>query len=175
MSATHEAAPAATEQQVHVSTRILQDGAETSRFRIARDATLLDLMAEGASLAGVVLLPTAEAPLDTLHNLRGDWIGPPIADLDQPVGEFVRDPAHTQHFGITLVLAFRVNTRWAVAPKADLSPREILALPEINLDYTQYTLYLPGSADLLPLDDPMTVQRGAAFEAQRDGKYGGAR
>ena len=175
MSTTHEASPAATERQLHVSIRILQDGAETLRFGIARDATLLDLMAEGARLAGVVLLPTVEAPLDTLHNLRGDETSPPIADLDQPAADFVRDPAHTQHFGITLVVAFRVNTRWAVAPKAALSPREILALPEIDLDYTQYTLYLVGSADLLPLDDPITIQRGAAFEAQRDGEYGGTR
>jgi hypothetical protein len=171
--ATGEAAVAATAQQVHVSARILQDDAETFRFSLSRDATLLDLMAEGVRLAGVSLLPSADAPFDQLHNLRGNDIGPAIEDMDQIVRDFVREPAHSQHFGIRLVLAFRVNTRWAVAPRPQLSPREILALPEIELDYTQYTLYRPGSTEPLPLDEAVTIQRGAAFEAQRDGRYGG--
>lgn len=77
------------------------------------------------------------------------------------------------HFGIELVLAFRVNVRWAVAPAPQMTPRQILALPAINLPYEQYTLYLPGSSDPLPLDTPITITRGEALEAQRDGKYGG--
>ena len=56
-----------------------------------------------------------------------------------------------------------------------MTPREILALPGIGLDHTQYTLYPPESARFLPLDDPITITRGMALEAQRDGKYGGRR
>jgi hypothetical protein len=54
-----------------------------------------------------------------------------------------------------------------------MTPKQILAPPAINLDYQQYTLHLPGSAQPLPLDNPITITRGMAFEAQRDGKYGG--
>ena len=81
----------------------------------------------------------------------------------------------TKDFGIELVLAFRVNTRWAVATSSDMTPKQILALPGIGLDYQQYTLYLPGSSDPLPLDKPIHLERGAALEAQRDGKYGEGR
>lgn len=60
-----------------------------------------------------------------------------------------------------------------MAPNPDMTPKEILSLPAINLDYRQYTLYLPGSNDPLPLDKPIHLKRGEALEAQRDGKYGG--
>ena len=118
-------------------------------------------------------LPTEDAPLDRLHNIvKHDQVGPAIENLDQAVGDFVERPGTSKDFGIELVLAFRVNTRWAVAPKPELSPREILALPPINLDYQQYSLYLPNSTTLLPLDTAIKIERGMAFEAQRDGKYG---
>lgn len=171
--ATGEIAATAVDRQIHVTTRILGNGADPVGFRISREATLLDLTAEGASRAGVSLLPAAGTPFDRLHNLRGNEVGPAIDDLGQTVGDFVRDPANSQHFGIELVLAFRVNTRWTVAPRAQLSPREILALPEIQLDHTQYTLYRPGSTEPLPLDGQVVIERGVAFEAQRDGRYGG--
>lgn len=161
-----------TQLKVHVSIQILPDGGETFRFQVGEDDSLLDLMVEGADLASTALLPTGDNPLDELHNLRGQDVGPTINDLDQAVGPFVRAPQNTQHFGITLVRAFRVNTRWAVAPQAQLSPREILSLAAINLDYTQFTLYLPDSSEPLPLDEAIPIERGDVFEAQRDGKYG---
>ena len=42
-----------------------------------------------------------------------------------------------------------------------MTPKEILALPAINLDYQQYTLYLPGSNDPLPLDKPIHARSAA--------------
>ena len=71
------------------------------------------------------------------------------------------------------MLAFRVNIRWAVATAPQMTPKQILALPAINLPFEQYTLYLSGSSDPLPLDTPITIRRGEVLEAQRDGKYGG--
>jgi hypothetical protein len=161
------------EQEVQVRTEILTPGAEEFKFKLPETAPLLEVMQRGAALAHATLLPTGDAPLDRLHNiLKHDEVGPAIVDLDQAVGEFIRQPRTTKDFGIEIVLSFRVNTRWAVAPKPELSPREILALPEINLDHTQYSLYFPNSTDLLPLDTPIKIERGMAFEAQRDGRYG---
>jgi hypothetical protein len=53
-----------------------------------------------------------------------------------------------------------------------MTPRQILALPTINLDFQTYTLYLPNNSTPLPLDTPVPVDRGSVFEAQADGKYG---
>lgn len=159
-------------REINVSTQILREGGEAIHFRVSREVPLLDVMIEGARRVGVTLLPNTMAPLDRLWNLRGHEIREPIGDLQQQVGEYVRLPHASRHFGIELVLAFRVNTWWAVAPRTDLSPREILALPEIQLDYTQYTLYKPGSTEPLPIDTPVAIERGMAFEAQRDGRYG---
>lgn len=171
MAAPHEQQN--PEHDVQVRVRLLSSGAEEFKVKLPEVAALLEVMQRGAALAHVALLPTQEAPLDRLHNiLKQGEVGPAVLDLDQAIGDFVRQPGTTKDFGIELVLAFRVNTRWAITPKPDLSPREILALPEINLDYTQYSLYLPNSSDLLALDTPLKVERGMAFEAQRDGRYG---
>lgn len=161
------------QHEVQVNTRLLAPDAKEFKFKVPGTAPLLEVFQRGAELAQETLLPTKDAPLDRLHNIvKHDQVGPAIDDLDQAVGEFVTRPGNTKDFGIEVVLAFRVNTRWAVAPKPELSPREILALPEINLDYTQYSLYLPNSTDLLSLDTPVKIHRGMAFEAQRDGRYG---
>jgi hypothetical protein len=158
--------------EIQVTTRLLQPNASEFRFKLPADDPLLRLMQRGAELAGSSLLPTADAPLDRLHNIRHGDPGPPIEDLSEPIKEFVTRPGTTKDFGIELVLAFRVNTRWAIAPSEQLTPREILALPQINLDPSQYSLYLANSSDLLPLDAPIHITRGMAFEAQRDGRYG---
>jgi hypothetical protein len=159
--------------QVNVTTRVIDPPTPRERLRLDANTPLLEVLQEGAAAASVVLLPSTAEPLDLLHNfLQHDELGPPILDLEQPVGEFVRSPETTQHFGIELVLAFRVNNRWAVSPSVQQTPRQILALPSINLDPTEYTLYLPGSTEILPLDTPLTITRGMALEAQKDGKYG---
>ncbi len=168
-----EALQEKAQHEIQVTSRLLTPDAETFKFKLAQTAPLLEVLQRGAEFAHVTLLPTKDAPLDRLHNIvRHDEVGPAIDDLDQAVGEFVTRPGTSRNFGIEVVLAFRVNTRWAIAPKPELSPREILALPEINLDYQQYSLYFPNSTDLLPLDTPIKIERGTAFEAQRDGRYG---
>lgn len=161
--------------QVNVTTRIVDPPTPPHHLHLDANVALLEVLQEGASAAHVVLLPTASEPLDLLRNfLDQDSLGPPIANLDEPVGEFVRRPHTTKNFGIELVLAFRVNNRWAVAPAAEQTPRQILALPAVNLDPAEYTLYLPGSDHVLPIDTPVIITRGMAFEAQKDGRYGGA-
>ena len=161
---------------VTVTARLLPAGTP-AKFKIADNAPLLQLLEEGAGQLGVQLLPPSHLrPLDRLHNIvKHHEVGPAIDDLDQAVGEYLQAKGTTKDFGIELVLAFRVNTRWAVAPSPDLTPKQILALPGIGLDYQQYTLYLPGSSDPLPLDKPIHLERGMALEAQRDGKYGEGR
>jgi hypothetical protein len=165
---------AAHPHEVHVTTRILPSGAE-SKFKLADNVPLTEVLEVGAQRAGAILLPPPPLRrLDELHNItHGDIIGRAIDDLDQPLGAFLKQIGTTTDFGIELVLVFRVNTRWAVATKPQMTPREILALPAIDLNFQEYTLYPAGSATLLPLDVPVTMERGEAFEAQRDGKYGG--
>lgn len=165
MSAHHE---------VHATARNLATGAE-AEFNLPENAALLEVLEEGAKHLGVQLLPPApQKPLDRLHDItHHGQVGPAIDNLDQTLGAYLKEKGTTAHFGIELVLAFRVNVRWAVAAAPQMTPRQILALPAINLPYEQYTLYLPGSSDPLTLDTPITITRGEALEAQRDGKYGG--
>ncbi|MBA4191810.1 MAG: hypothetical protein C0467_27845 [Planctomycetaceae bacterium] len=159
-----------------VTTRVLPGGSPT-KFKIADNAPLLQLLEDGARHLGIHLLPPPPLrPLDRLHNIgKHDEVGPAIGDLDQSVGVYLKEKGTTKDFGIELVLAFRVNTRWAVATSHEMTPKQILALPGIGLDYQQYTLYLPGSSAPLPLDKPIHLKRGDALEAQRDGKYGEGR
>ncbi len=161
-------------RQVPVTVRVLPAG-EVARLRLPANAALREVLEAGATRLHVELLPPApQEPLDRLHGiLRHGEAGPAIENLDQSLEAYLADKDATHDFGIELVLAFRVNTRWAVATAPQMTPRQILALPAINLDYQQYTLYMPGSADPLPLDTPITITRGEALEAQHDGKYGG--
>lgn len=148
-------------------------GHPTQTFRIGSDATLLEVMERAARLAGVALLPPRHQTFDMLHAMHGEQVGPVIEDLDPSLIDYLHHAGHQPHFTIELVRAFHVNTRWDVAPKEMMSPREILTLPRIHLDYTQYTLYLPESTAELALDTPIKVERGTDLEAQADGKYGG--
>ena len=158
--------------ELHLSVCVLPDGHKHS-LKLPGTATLLDVMQEGASRAGESLLPTPEQPLDRLHNIgKHHEVGPAIEDLGQPAAEYVSEPGHTDDFGIELVLAIRLNTQWQIAPQPSMSPREILQL--FGLDFQEYTLYRSLSADPLPLDTSISLARGDAFEAQRDGKYGGS-
>jgi hypothetical protein len=159
--------------EIRVTVSLANLLSEKTEFELPFAAPLLEVLQEGATKLNKTLLPNSEQPLDRLHNvLRHDQIGPPIDNLEQALGDYLRGKDTSRDFAIELVRAFRVNTRWAVAPKEQMSPREILALPAINLDFQQYTLYLPGKSDPLPLDTPIPIERGMAFEAQRDGRYG---
>jgi len=159
--------------RVQVATRVLGHGMET--FSVPRHATLVEVMAEGARLSGFALLPPSEHPFDRLHAMHGEEAGHVIEHLHQTIEEYLRHPDTSPHFAIELVTTFRVNTRWDVATKPEMSPREILALPRIHLDYTEYTLYFPEKKEPILLDTPVPIERGAEFETHRDGRYGGER
>jgi hypothetical protein len=159
---------------IHVSVDFLESELEAQKFKLPENASLLEVMQVGARLASVTLLPNGENPLDRLHAiLKHGEIGPPIEDLRQALGNFIHDRDGKHNFGIELVRAFRVNTRWAVAPQPEMTPHQILAL--LGLNFQEYTLYQPGSVTPLPLDTAIPVERGTVFEAQRDGKYGQGR
>jgi hypothetical protein len=141
-------------------------------FEVPGDATLSETMRETGRLTGVGLLPPGEHPFDRLHSIHGEQVGPVIEDLKETIDEYLEKSGVEPRFEVELQRTFRVNTRWDVAPSDQLSPREILALPKINLDYKEFTLYLPGKHEPLPLEVPILIERGADFEAQRDGRYG---
>jgi hypothetical protein len=148
-------------------------GHDVQDFHIGSDARLWDVMDKAAQLAGVALLPPKERPFDELHSMNGEHVGPIIENLDQSLAEYMRHTGFKAHFAVKLALAFHVNTRWDVAPKKDLSPRDILALPRIHLDFTKFTLYRPESNDPLPLDTLIEIHRGLKLDAHSDGRYGG--
>ena len=112
-------------------------------FVMRREATLLDVMSDAARLSGIALLPPGERPFDRLH--QGDERGMAIEDLDESLGEFSRESVGATHFTLELMRTFRVNKRWDVALRPELSPREIMALPLIHLDFQDYTLFPPDS------------------------------
>jgi hypothetical protein len=157
---------------VKVSVEILETGQGPYELKLERETPLAEVLERGLTESGNQLVPEPQPPLDKLHNLRHKEVGPAIANLEEPLWKYLREPHTTHDFGIELVRAFRVNTRWAVALEPQMTPRQILAL--VGLDFQQYTLYRPGSVDPLPLDSPVEMKRGEVFEAQRDGKYGAA-
>ena len=130
-------------------------------------------MTQAASSAGVALLPPRSKFFDRLREMDGEQIGAVIESLDQTLGEYLCQGGGQPHFTVELVLAIHVNTRWDVAVQESMSPREILALPRINLDPAKYSLYLPESTQELPADTPIKLTRGIDLEAQPDGKYRG--
>lgn len=159
---------------VPVEIRLLPDGA-TARIRVHLADPLLALMRQAAAALQVELLPPSmdARPLDLLRWLQRDGsYSAAIEDLDQAVWSFLRAHRGPRRFAIELVRAFSVNTRWAVATAPMMSPREILALPQINLPFQEYSLYRPASSRELALDEQIPITRGDHFEAVRDGKYG---
>ncbi len=97
--------------EVHVSVRLLPHGHE-AKFHLAANAPLLDVLEAGAKHLDVHLLPPGrERPLDQFHDLSHcGQVGPAIDNLDQDLGPYLKEKGTTAHFGIKLVLAFRVNT-----------------------------------------------------------------
>lgn len=159
---------------VLVEIRLLPDGA-AARIHVHPSDPLLAAMRNGAVKLDVGLLPPGSdtRPLDLFHwRQRDHSYGAPIEDLDQALWAFLRAHRGPRRFGIELVRAFSVNTKWGVATTPTMSPREILAMPAIHLASQDYSLYRPGSSRELPLDDPIPITRGDHFEAVRDGKYG---
>jgi len=157
----------------HVNVTAHVVGHSTQVFDIGSEATLLEVMEQAATLGGFALLPPRQRPFDHLHAMNGEQVGPVIEPLDQSLEEYLHHADHLPHFTLELARAIHVNTRWDVAPEQEMAPREILALSRIHLDHTQFTLYRPESTVPLPLETPITLERGTDLEAQRDGKYGG--
>jgi hypothetical protein len=170
-SAGHRHGGHAVKVVAHIMLEAKKEG--TQEFEIGSEATLLEVMHEAAELAGFELLPPRQKPFDELHSMNGEHVGAIIEHLDQTLAEYLHHAGHEPHFMVELVRTFRVNTRWDVAPKEEMTPREILALPRIHLNFEQYTLYKPESTEELPLDTPIKIKRGTDLEAQADGKYGG--
>jgi hypothetical protein len=143
-------------------------------LRLPSDAPLLDVLDKGAEILHEKLLPNKEEPLDELRHLdKFGHPGPAIKDLQESVGTFLSGHDISHDFAIEFVLAIRVNAYWKVAPEKKMTPKQILML--FGLKFEEYSLYRGRSADLLPLDTPLELHRGEAFEAQRDGKYGEGR
>jgi hypothetical protein len=126
---------------------------------------------EAAHKLDVKLLPNGHNPLDQLRGVyEHHRIGEPL-NLNLTVEEFLHQEDKTHHFGIELVLAIEINTRWRVAPEKEMTPKAILTLA--GLSWEQYSLYYPAdSVNPLPPEVPVKLHRGQRFEAQRDGKYG---
>jgi hypothetical protein len=158
-------------EDAEVTVELLHDPSHERRhFRIAREATLLEVLDEGAKKLGAHLLPSAEKPLDLLRGVYKDHqVGEPL-NLELTLGEFLSQEPRTHHFAVELVLAIRVNTRWRVAPEKEMTPKAILALAD--LPWQEYSLYRCDGVEPLPPDTPVKLHRGEHFEAQRDGKYG---
>ena len=155
---------------VQITVELLEAAEKRQKLRIPENVSLLEVLQEGANLLDVDLLPNGDDPLDVLRNFnKRKELGDPL-DLSFALEDVLAEGGTSRHFAIDLVLAIRVNARWAVAPESQMTPRRIAEL--FDLDFTQYTLYRPDSDEPLPLDESICLTRGMAFEAQRDGKYG---
>ena len=155
----------------HVTVKVLgHDEEKEHQIELSAAALMLDVLLTGAEVAGVRLLPPGETPLDRLRVVHDGNLGPTVEDLDESLGKYLESHCASHHFAIELLDVFAVNNRWAVAPRPELPPREILTL--VGLSYEHYTLYPPHGDQMLPLDIPVRVHRGERFEAQKDGRYG---
>lgn len=141
-------------------------------IKVDGTGTLLDVLKAGAIAGGQTILPPDGTPLDRLYGLDNHEVVGPALGLDEGIEEYLHRPHTSKKFEIELVLAIRVNARWAIATDESMSPRNILKLPGINLSPDDYSLYTPGSNQPLPPDVAIPIHRGDRFEAQRDGKYG---
>lgn len=159
-------------REVEISVELMHHLEHQRRhFQVPRDATLLEVLDEGARKLEVKLLPNQEMPLDRLRGVYEEHhFGEPL-NLDITVEDFLQHERPTHHFAVELVLAIQINTRWRIAPEKEMTPKAILALADLS--WEQYSLYYPAdSIEPLPPDVPVKLHRDQRFEAQRDGKYG---
>lgn len=154
---------------VQVFVEILGEARKPEHLAIPSHETLLFVLDKGAHAFHVELLPNAEEPLDRLYGFHGDESGPHL-DLQLMLKEHLDAHPASHRFGIELVLAIRINTRWRIASSCEMTPKAILELAD--LPWEEYTLYRPGEKTALPLEKPIELHRGECFEAQKDGKYG---
>jgi hypothetical protein len=158
--------------KVRMTSQRFPDGKEV-HFAAHLSDTLGRVFEEAAqALAEPLLPPPPQEPLDLLRMRRqnGSW-SDPISDFDLPLWKALAD-GFTRHVSVEYRLEVRINTKWGVASAPELTPRVLLT--EFGFDPSQFTLYKPGSTVPLPPDTPIKLQRGEHFEAQKDGRYGGA-
>jgi hypothetical protein len=143
---------------------------ERQQLHVPQEITMLEILVEGAEKLRVPLLPSAENPLDRLHKIHGNQVGEAL-NLELVLEDLLEQEPGIHRFGIELVLAIQINTRWRIASESRMSPKDILTLAD--LPWQEYSLYFPcDSVEPMPPDTPIELQRGYRFEAQRDGKYG---
>lgn len=164
--------PELTNLDVRLSARRLPDGHAT-HFHARLGDTLLHVYEKaGEALHERLLPPPPALPLDSLffHARDGEW-RPPNESLEVPLWEALGE-GMTRHLGIEYRLIVRINAKWGVAKAERMTPRELLS--EFGFDPAQFSLYRHDSSEPLPPDTPLHLHRGEHFEAQKDGKYGGA-
>jgi hypothetical protein len=158
--------------KVRMSARAYPDGHE-EHFHAHLGDTLQEIFEKAADALGKRLLPPAPAtPLDFFRMRRhdGEW-SEPITDLRLPLWKALAD-GFSRQVAVEYRLLVRINTKWGVPSSDEITPRALLT--EFGFDPAQFTLYKPDSADPLPADVPIHVHREEHFEAQKDGRYGGA-
>jgi Prokaryotic E2 family E len=144
-------------------------GGKHKQFKAALTDTLREVFEHGAQELGKPLLPSSSMPLDTLHyRKRGDW-SESLTGFDRPLWLALAQGS-TRRLGIDYKLVVKINTKWGIAPLADATPRTLLEA--FGFSPNEFSLYAMDSAEPLPPDTPLALQRGQTFEAQKDGRYG---
>ncbi|MGC1782118.1 MAG: E2/UBC family protein [Acidobacteriaceae bacterium] len=164
--------PEFTGLPVRLSTRKIHSE-DVVHFHAHLGDSLIRVYEKAANTIGEHLLPPPPSPpLDGLlfHDDRGEWSPPPV-QLDAPLWEALAE-GMSRHLGIDYRLIVRINTKWGVPSAKALTPR--LLLTEFGFDPAQFTLYHHNKNEPLPPDVPIELHRGEHFEAQKDGRYGGA-
>ena len=155
---------------ISIKALILPNG-EVRKLKVELNETLDKVMQRIAAEFNLQILPPApQMPLDELFvfDHHNELKGP--LDLSTTLFKVIVKNG-SRKLGLKLNLSIKVNARWKVAPKDLMTPREILAL--FDMDPSQFTLYAKGSANPLPIDEALKLTRGEPFEAMKDGRYGG--
>ena len=157
--------------RIRLGIRAWPDGKEHDLHARLSDS-LLDVMGGGEGAIGISLLPPLpQEPLDSLRGRKRHEHGwsEPITELKTPLWLALVN-GWSRHFAIEFRLAVKINSKWAVAPAPQMTPRELLT--SFGFDPNEFSLYRSNSADLLAPDVPIAPKRGDCFEAQKDGRYG---
>ena len=158
--------------KVRMSARAYPGGPE-EHFHVHLGDTLHEVFEKAAHALHEPLLPHPPAqPLDFFRMRRhnGEW-GEPIADFQLPLWKALAE-GFSRHVAVEYRLIVRINTKWGVPSSADMTPRALLT--EFGFDPAQFSLYKPHGGQPLPPDTPIHLCRSEHFEAQKDGRYGGA-
>lgn len=148
-------------------------GGKDVKFKAALDDTVGEAFVKAAEALDKSLLPPPpNAPLDLLRvKLRNGQWSAPFADFDEPLWLFLLR-GFKRHFAVEYLLIVKINTQWGVAPSENATPRELLSA--FGMDAQEFSLYTLDGSEPLPVDTPLSLERGDKFEAQKDGRYGAA-